>query len=69
MARPVGKWWWVPGTLAGLAGMLFMLATAVSGHPAWLAVGVLFLVAAGLNLRRRGPAAGAAVRAGTSVRP
>jgi hypothetical protein len=50
------KWWWLPGALLALAGLLFMVAAADSGRPGvWVPIGLVFLVLAAMNLRRRAP--------------
>jgi hypothetical protein len=42
------KWWWLPGALLALAGLLFMVAAADSGRPGvWVPIGLVFLVLGG----------------------
>jgi len=64
------KWWWLPGSLTALAGVLCIVAAAVmiwgwpaarwpagGWSPAWIMIllGVFVLWAAGKNIRQRAP--------------
>lgn len=47
------KWWWLPGTLLAIAGILFCVG-AIWGNPGvFVSIGVVFFIIAGMNLRRR----------------
>jgi hypothetical protein len=56
MPETTSNWWWLPGALLLVAGLLFMVVAAIESRPAvWISVGVVFLLAGGMNLRRRTP--------------
>jgi hypothetical protein len=49
------KWWWLPGTLLTLSAIVFLVG-ALWGHAGlFVPLGVVFLIIAGMNLRRRAP--------------
>jgi hypothetical protein len=51
------RWWWLPGTLMVLVGLLFFVAATYGNTAVWVALGIIMLVVAGMNFRRRRAAA------------
>jgi uncharacterized membrane protein HdeD (DUF308 family) len=47
------NWWWLPGTLMVLAGILFLVAATYGNAAVWVTIGVVWFVLAGINFRRR----------------
>lgn len=53
MDNTQSKWWWLPSALMALTGILFLVAATYRNAAVWLTIGVIFLLIAGMNFRRR----------------
>ena len=53
MNSAANEWWWLLGSLFAAAGLSFMFVAAVSGNSVWISIGLVCLVAAATDLRRR----------------
>jgi hypothetical protein len=49
------KWWWLPGALLALTGVLFCVGSIWGNPGVFVSIGVVFFIIAGINLRRRAP--------------
>jgi hypothetical protein len=48
------QWWWLPSALFFLTGILFMVLAAVPGNAMiWVPLGIVMMIVAVTNFRRR----------------
>jgi drug/metabolite transporter (DMT)-like permease len=58
MDQPANKWWWLPGVLLSVAGLLFLGTAGLFGdEEVWIPVGVGFIAVSAFVVHRSRPRA------------